>query len=164
MGADIRQQDQNEDLDDIHDELNGLAGFAVDQVYHDIHAQVRMLAVRIGAAHKDGPDEEAGHHFVRPLDGVVQKVAENDIGIDQNNAEGQGYAADERVKVCQDPLNQAFLFHRQSLHRYGVSEKRGAIYPTWTARQIGQSSRKGQTVFAYFEKEPIRRPSQHGKR
>ena len=58
LRADIGQQDQNQNLQDIHHKLDHVAAFAVDQVDDNIHTQMRVLPVRIGAAHKDGPDEE----------------------------------------------------------------------------------------------------------
>ena len=101
--------------DDVHDEFNGFARLVGNEVNDDVHAQMRMLAVRVGTAHKDGPDEEAGHHFIRPLDGIVEKIAKNNVGIDENHAQGQRRPADDRVKVRQDSLEKRFLFHRQSL-------------------------------------------------
>ena len=72
-------------------------------------------AVRISTSHKNRPDKERRHDLIRPLDGVIQEVAKNNIHVDQNDTEGQRRTADDCVKVCKYEFWCNFLFHRQSL-------------------------------------------------
>lgn len=67
LAADDRQHDQDDQLNKLHYDLDDALCFAVDHVDHDIHAQMCVLAVRIGAADKHGPHEQAGNDLLAPL-------------------------------------------------------------------------------------------------
>ena len=66
---------------------------------NDGYTEVCVSAMRVVAAHEDDPDEAAGYLLADPLDEVVQKIAKNDVGIDENHTDGQGDPADYCIQV-----------------------------------------------------------------